>query len=206
MRGELDDPVERILSEAAVSPRLGLVTLAAELERTVRRILASSQPPENWERRSLPYMLRKLQVPPSLRRAVQQFYAVRSRVVHGHEVDEEDVIRTLDSGLKILTTLRAFDYEAHEVAHPRVDVFEDPEGSRLREIKAVVLNSFSRTGSQRRVFPTRQSYERGQLVTWEWDFAHTWPQSWYRDPDTNEIEKAWDSSVEFAGRPLDTVD
>jgi hypothetical protein len=37
-----------ILDEAAISARLALISLSAQLERTMRLILASSQPAENW--------------------------------------------------------------------------------------------------------------------------------------------------------------
>jgi hypothetical protein len=203
---EPDDPIERVLTEAAVSPRLGLVTLAAEMERTMRRILAGSQPPENWERRSLPQMIRRIEeLPPTLSRAIRQFYEVRSRVVHGHDVEEADVVRTLDSGLTILSALRDLDYEIHEVVHARVEVYGDADGTQAREIHAVILNSYSKTQSRRDVFPTRREYLPGQEVTWEWDFSHDWPESWYRDPDTGEIMHAWTSAAEFAGRPIETV-
>jgi hypothetical protein len=42
-------------------------------------------------------------------------------------------------------------------------------------------------------------------VTWSWDMSNVWPESWYRDPETDTIEYAWTGSAEFAGRPLDEL-
>jgi hypothetical protein len=199
------DPEENVLSDAAMSPRLGLVTLSGELEKTVRRILASSQGPETWERRSLPQMIAGMQLPENVRRGVTQFYAVRNKLVHGRNVDDEDVVRALDSGLKLLGALRALPHETHTVRFPAVEVFADDTATQPREIKAVVLDTTSPGNARRDVFPTRRQYREGQVLSWEWDTSRAWNESWYRDPDTNEVMKAWDSAAEFAGRPLDEI-
>jgi hypothetical protein len=202
-----DRDVERtILDEAEASPKLALITLSAELERVLRRKLAASQAPENWERQSLGRMVTRMELPADLRRAVRQFSEVRNRIVHGHGLVEDDVaLRALDSGLKILNTLQAIPVEEHVVRHPSVEIFADEAGTEPRDIHGVVLDNVAEGVTRPSVFPTRQTYVVGQMVTWEWDDTHAWPESWYRNPDTNQIEYAWSSSIEFAGRPLEEI-
>jgi hypothetical protein len=151
-------------------------------------------------------MMRRLSLPPSLSRAVGQFYEVRNRIVHGHDVTADDALRALDSGLKILSTIRSLPHEVHVVRFPAVEVYADAAGTERREIDGLVLDTRTPGGETRRdVFPTRRSYQEGQAVTWEWDLSSTWPESWYRDPNTREVVYAWSSAAEFAGRPLDEI-
>jgi hypothetical protein len=201
-----DDPVERVLQDAASSPRLALVTLSGELERTLRRILASSQSAENWERKSLQQMIRRIDLGPGIGRGVRQFSDVRNRVVHGRDVDDEDVVRTLDSGLKLLSALISVDYERHIVEYSLVPVFSDSDAMQTREITAVILRTSTATTARRDVFPCRRQYRSGEEVTWEWLSSTAWPRSWYRDPSTGEIESAWDAAAEFVGRPVSALD
>jgi hypothetical protein len=57
-----------------------------------------------------------------------------------------------------------------------------------------------------RIFPTTKTdYVTGKTVTWEWSPANVWGETWYRDPNSREIKKAWDSAMEFCGRPLDEI-
>jgi hypothetical protein len=57
-----------------------------------------------------------------------------------------------------------------------------------------------------RIYPSTQThFQKGKRVAWEWSFQNKWAQAWYRQPDSGEIEKAWDSSAEFVGRHLEDV-
>jgi hypothetical protein len=42
-------------------------------------------------------------------------------------------------------------------------------------------------------------------VAWEWDLSTVWPETWYRHPDTGEIEYGWTEAGEFVGRHLEDV-
>jgi hypothetical protein len=48
--------------------------------------------------------------------------------------------------------------------------------------------------------PTRMNYKAGQLVRWDLNNKNMWQGCWYRNPDSNKIEKAWTQAVEFIGR------
>lgn len=70
-------------------------------------------------------------------------------------------------------------------------------------MRGVILRTESESGvtMPSRIFPSTHShFEEGKRVSWEWNLDTVWPQTWYRDPDSNEIIKAWDSSGEFIGR------
>jgi hypothetical protein len=203
----LTDPEPAILDEAAVSPKLALIKLSGELERACRRLLAAlSEPPEAWQGQTLPRLASRLPVQAGIRNAIRQFYDVRNKIVHGSddEVDDHAALRALDSGLKILRTLRKLPVRAHVVRHPAVDVFADARGIARRATDAVVIENVAGEPSMQ-VFPTRRDYVEGQTVAWEWDFTTIWDESWYRDPDSGEIKYAWTSSAEFAGRPIEEV-
>ncbi|MBI4445865.1 MAG: hypothetical protein HY645_08130 [Acidobacteria bacterium] len=68
-------------------------------------------------------------------------------------------------------------------------ICEDPAET-LREVEAV---------------PARMAYEKGQIVNWLFDHHKTWGESWYRDPETGKILKAWTQSAEFVGEVFDTL-
>jgi len=48
--------------------------------------------------------------------------------------------------------------------------------------------------------PTRKRYQAGQIVTWELNKDQIWEDAWYRNPETEKVEKAWTQAVEFEGR------
>ena len=76
---------------------------------------------------------------------------------------------------------------------------EHPEG------RGVVLWEFDAQGNQRsyRIYPTRNTYEPGQRVGWQWSFDRTWGETFWRDPrDDNRVKLAWSESAEFVGQPL----
>jgi hypothetical protein len=70
-----------------------------------------------------------------------------------------------------------------------------------------MLESRSPDGeTQYAVYPTqRDHFQRGKAVAWEWDLSTVWPETWYRHPDTGEIEYGWTEAGEFVGRHLEDV-
>ena len=202
------DPVRAILADAATSPKVALIALSLEIEREVREILAGSQDPSTWAGRSLGHMLGRLEMGPSVQRAIERFREVRNRIVHGQGASEGEVLRALDSGITILEALRRIPRNVHVVAEPSLEIFADAEGRERREgVHGVGLET--RYGDRTdpvAVFPTTKiHFEKGRPVAWEWSFDQTWPESWYRDPETGEIRYAWTNSAEFVGRNLDEI-
>ncbi len=52
------------------------------------------------------------------------------------------------------------------------------------------------------VVPSLNRYEPGQLVQWTLNNQKLWEESWYKNPETGQIERAWTIHVEFIGQVL----
>jgi hypothetical protein len=201
----IEDEIAPIL--ASGSPKAALVILSAELERAARVVLASSQDPANWERQPFWQTLSRLDLSPTIREAVNEFREVRNKIVHGRGASDDEALRAIDSGLRIVRAVESIPFEIHVVYDPDVPIFADEAGQTARPVHGVLLESQARGGEpEYRIFPTsRTDLEKGKAVTWEWSFDRVWPESWYRDPRDGGIKYAWTSSAEFAGRHIEDL-
>lgn len=100
---------------SASSPKIALILLATEIEREVRKLLAITGWFNRHQYRSLPRALEFLEkqslLPSSVVSSVSGFWNVRSKLVHGHNIADEDITRAIDSGMTILNALRAIPHE-----------------------------------------------------------------------------------------------
>jgi hypothetical protein len=139
--------------------------------------------------------------------STRAFYELRNRIVHGRlgaVLAEPELVSLIDSGLRLLEILRSIPRQMYKVRDV-VAFFSDPSAKvPVEGARAVVLETTSADGKQQTlsVYPTTKSYERGLVLSWEWNLAKVWGQAWYRDSQTGEIKHGWDSSAEFVGRPL----
>lgn len=198
---------QTILAEAATSPKAALISLGAAIERKTREILATSHDRSAWDRPGLG-SLKQLELPPTIQKAVSEFRRVRDRIVHGGGASEDEILRAIDSGIKILRAVESIPHVVRVVHAPRVELFEDSEGAIPREgVHGVMLETTEPEGEKSyAVFPTtRDDFEAGKPVAWEWSFEQVWPESWYRHPDSGEIEYAWTESAEFVGRHFEDI-
>lgn len=209
-----ESDVEKIISVASENPEFGLILLARKIEVEMKRLLAMGGHLRG--RRALSYrdmaeyLGKNAAVSENLRKSLEIFWDVRNKIVHAHnDIGREDLIRTIDIGLTVLSAIRTIPHEKNVVAYPGTDIFADPEGNNRHEgVKAVILETTTPGGASKhhRVFPTTKShYRAGMTVTWEWNMSITWGQCYYRDPWTNEIKHAWGSSAEFIGRDIETI-
>jgi hypothetical protein len=103
------DAIEEVLREAGRSPRLGLMLLSSKIERAARDLAADTG--LEISRRPVPLnaMIRALvqaeQIPGEQAEALNLFNQVRNRIVHGHDADDEEVTRAIDSGTRLLRLL-----------------------------------------------------------------------------------------------------
>jgi hypothetical protein len=208
----LNAVVATILDQAKVTPKLALITLAAELEKQARQGLATRGILKNRRNVTMTEALSELQqygFPPNLAGSVKLFLDVRNRIVHDVTATDADALSALDSGLTILRALDALPRETNVVYHPGVDIFSDQDCvTRIADAKGVILETTSPGGVIKtfRVFPTTQShFQKGKVVAWEWNRLKSWGNAFYRDPDTGTIKHGWNSSMEFVGRHLDEV-
>jgi len=208
LRAPHDETVEsEILRTAGESPGAALISLSAALERELRDLLESvgHLPRSITLRRLAEEASRVAGLPKPSRDALVQFSDVRLRLVHRRSVPPADVLRGLDSGLSTLRVIQSVPRELHSVQALGLELFSDEWGRRpINDVRGVSLLEGD-YGSGSRVFPTRRTYRRGEVVSWEWDVHRVWGPTWYRDSDTGEIERAWTRSVEFAGRPLEEI-
>lgn len=206
--------VEKIISIASDKSEFGLMLLAQTIEKEMKRLLAVTG--HLGGRRSVSYrdmaeyLGRNSTVSDNLRKSLDLFGDVRNKIVHGHDsVDKENLIRTIDIGLTILSAIKAIPHEKNIVAHPGADMFADQEGHQpIEGVKALILETMAPEVSNKltRVFPTTKThYRQGMTVSWEWNMDKIWDRCYYRDPWTSEIKKGWDSSAEFVGRDIEAI-
>ena len=140
--------------------------------------------------------------------SIKLFQEVRSRIIHGRDADEQDVLRAIDSGFTLLRALDSIPLEVNTVYRTGVPIYSDAEcGQRIAGVSAIILQTISPGGAQKsfKVFPTtRAHFQIGKRVAWEWNQDKTWGPSWYKD-DEGQCAKAWLSSMEFVGRHLDEL-
>jgi hypothetical protein len=204
---------QRIIGEAAISPKAALISLAAELERLAREVLATTGHLRG--RRFVPIQQAIAEVHQSYGLAahvpssLHHFWDVRNRLIHKNEGTDEDILRAIDSGISILRALQAMPREVNVVHDPNVPVFSDQAlTTPITNVHGVLLETHSPGGVSKtfRIYPSSQShFAKGKQVSWEWNMSLVVGQAWYRDPTTGESKEAWSSSAEFIGRHLDEL-
>src|SRR6476646_10131474 len=110
-----------ILMEAARSPRVALMLLAAELEQTTRRIFAQTGWARNRKNLPFTHAIEELSLPEAALSSLRIFWQVRNQIVHARgTVSDEEILRAIDSGLVLLRSLKAIPVEAHVIRNPGV--------------------------------------------------------------------------------------
>jgi len=105
------ESVQRILTTAAQSPKAGLLLLASELEGELRQLLTSFDPLDG--RRTLPAkeafarLTASGGMPRHVGESLRLFWDVRNKVVHGRTASDDEILRAIDSGLRLLRALSA---------------------------------------------------------------------------------------------------
>ena len=205
---EKEDTVQKVLETAIQSPKVALLLLAMEVEKEGREVLASVG---RWtEKKPLP-VLRVIErldshygLPKHIFSSLRLFLDTRNKLVHGGSATEQDIVSALDSGVTVYRTLKALPRERNWVHHEGVSVYSDQKClNEIPGVKGIILRTQSSSGSRTkyRIFPSTKTYFReGNRVSWEWNLNGTWSDAWYRDPTTNQIKLAWNSSGEFVGR------
>lgn len=204
--------INLILEQAAKSPKVALMMLWLELQRQALNGLAVRGMLRGRTTVPISHALGELRpygFPANLEGSLELFGSVRNKIVHGGAATDDDALRALDSGMTILRALNSLPKEVNTIYHPGVDVFSDAACTKLIPgVKGVILEVTSPGGvmKTRRIFPTtRTHFQRGKEVAWEWNTGAQWPETWYRDPDTQEEKSAWGASAEFVGRHLDDI-
>jgi hypothetical protein len=103
------DAVEEVLREASRLPRLGLMLLSAKMERAARDLAAETGLDVSRRPVALNALIRALvqaeELPYEAAEALNLFNHVRNRIVHGHDADDDEIARAIDSGIRLLKLL-----------------------------------------------------------------------------------------------------
>jgi hypothetical protein len=86
----------------------------------------------------------------------------------------------------------------HRIERTDVPLFTDADGRNARTEVGVLLLSYEGGRTFRRCFPTRNSYEAGHYVAWEWDDGPGLDETWITD-DSGGIVSAWTGASYFRG-------
>jgi hypothetical protein len=208
------DNIDEILKNAATDPKIGIITLAMEIEKELRVLIGVFGLVQQMERFSVYKAIQLLDKRGSLPKhaigSLKIFWELRNKIVHGQRVEDKDnIIRVLDIGMTLLRTLKAIPHETYEVINPEVSIYSDKECTEIvQDAKGVLLKVVSPGGQrvENRIYPTRKKdYKPGQKVTWEWDISHTWGECWWVDPESGDKKYAWTSAGEFVGRPIEAI-
>ena len=103
------DTIEEVLREASRSPRLGLMLLSAKMERAARDLAFGIGLDFSRRPASLSTLVRALVQAEQLTfedaEALNLFNQVRNRIVHGHDANDDEIARAIDSGTRLLRLL-----------------------------------------------------------------------------------------------------
>lgn len=207
------DIIDKIIDDATRSPKVALINLSIALEKLARDILATSGHLNGRENihvhQAISEIHKAYELPNHTLTSLKHFWEIRNRIIHARQGSDDDVLRAIDSGIIIFKALQAMPRETSFVYIPNIDIFEDEKlETRIENIIGVMLKTISPGGvsSTLKVFPTtKNNYEKGKEVSWEWNLGLKLGPAWYKNPETGNIEKAWDSSAEFIGRHLDDL-
>lgn len=209
------DKENKILSDSISDPKIGILVLAREIEKEIRKLIGSLGLLKGENYRSVHQSFEALEQRGSLPKhtigALKIFWKLRNEVVHGKEIDnEKNVIRVLDIGMTLLRTLKSIPHEINRVYHPGVDIYVDAECTeKYSDVKGLILETISPGGIEKthRIFPTTKSkyYKKGERVAWEWNLSNVWGEAWYINLGTKKKAKAWSSAGEFIGRHINEI-
>ncbi|HEX5927663.1 MAG TPA: hypothetical protein VFY45_27860 [Baekduia sp.] len=212
LQEEAERTVADVLAQAAQSPKVGIMVLSAALERELHRLLMGTGwgvARRMWSlRQGIDRLIEVKALPESAARTAALFSQVRNLAVHGRDVDDEDVLRAIDSGLELFNAVANAPRERNFIKAFDIPIFTDPAlTDRIDDATAVMLRTVAPTPDKtesERIFPTtRTDFVVGQEVAWLWDYSKSWGPAWYRHPDTHEVLEAWGGSVAFIGPPID---
>lgn len=208
-----DSAIKNIIKQASHSPKTALILLASEVEKEARQTLASIGKFKTSRKLTLSQIIDELDshygLPKHVSSSLRLFWDTRNKIIHGGAAEDRNILSAIDSGVTILKTLQALPRETNLIHNEGVTIYSDSIcKNEIPNAKGIILKTFSSSGAHvfYRIFPsTRTHFKKGIRVAWEWSFENTWNDAWYKDPETNEIKLAWNSSAEFIGRNLDDI-
>jgi hypothetical protein len=119
----VQNEIEEVLREAARSPRIGLMLLSSKLDRAARDLsIAIGLDVSRRSGAPLNILIRELAQAERITlqdaNALRLFNQVRNQIVHGHDADDNEVARAIDSGTRLLRLLLSTPRAPQIVPHP----------------------------------------------------------------------------------------
>jgi len=193
------NPTERVLW-AVEQIRRELIILAGNSGNLPQRQL-------EWDQyRSEPLarnLLRRGMIAEEVLRAVTVVSEARNELVHAG-LSAEELTRTDTLTLELLQKLRDVKRQYTRVREPNPAVFVDDHLTvPYEQVKGVMLVTIDEQGQTLNisVYPRGVEYERGRLVSWEWDLKRgSDDEVFYTHPVTGNPTVAWSESAMFVGR------
>jgi hypothetical protein len=203
-----------VLEEASHRPAVALMRLSLEIDRQLRLILASIGELGRYQGQSPIEVLDTIAksmdepsaFPQSLRATVDNFWTLRTELVHARP-HPHLIERAIDYGLRILRMLNSVPRRQYIVERDNLELFSDAEGKKpLSDVHGVIIKTVGLKGNIEgfRVWPTTKQYTPAQSVSWEWNVADGWDETWFLD-SSGSIRPAFPEAPEFVGRPLDEI-
>lgn len=203
---EVDEFIADVLEEAGRNPKLGLMLLSMGLDRLSRRIAKARQTPNQS---SISHVVRELQptLPVNITAALEDFRAIRNKIVHGMSATQNDIIRAIDSGIMIYRALSNVSLPLFKVITPHVELYQDPAGQRKFPFHhgVEVKNLNDDSSELPLIYPTRLHFSEGDLIVPAWNMNTVLREIYYRKADTGEIVLQWTESAEFAGEVIEQL-
>lgn len=196
------------------NPKMALISLAIEIEKEMKILVATTGVFKGRRyislQQSFDLLYERGVLSKDIKESIRIFWDLRNKLVHGKDEEDENIIRVLDIGIKLLNTIKTTPHEINKIYMSDVDVYKD-EGCKDKIINAtgVIIETISSDNKRvtYKIFPTTRIkyYIKGKIVSWDWDLSKTWSESWYVDPITKDIKQAWLSSGNFIGSHIDEI-
>lgn len=207
----------QILEIALVNPKSAFMLLVLEIDRELRKLLASTGVLRRYLSHPAPTPPEALKIlasvtgaiiPVELENKIAEFWSMRNSIAH-HNTDDPPPV-AFDHGLSLLRVLRGVPRPSYIVRKANIELFSDKKCSVKRtNVKGVLIETFGADGKSqiKQVHPSRKEYKEGMSLSWEWnpDRHISWDETWYKDPVNEQCKPAWSGSMEFVGRDIDEV-
>jgi hypothetical protein len=205
---------EEMLIRAASTPRSAALLVRHTVESEMRRLLAAtgrfSRAGQQMQKIPFVQMMDEAEqtrlLSPELISSIRQFRELANQVIHGETDEQRTGTEITAAGLNIIRALRSIPHQRNFVEEPNVPIFSDPQCLSPAEGHGISLKAVvpPENLEVHYIYPTTKNhFQKGKEVAWEWNSTRRWGPTWYRDLPGGEIKEAWGASLEFVGRHLD---
>src|SRR5579864_2068363 len=176
---ELEQVERQILELALVSPKAAFMLLILEIERELRKLLASTGVLKRYLESPAPTPPVALNIlsgvsgasiPVELNTKIAEFWTLRNIMMHQQSEYPPSVV--FDHGLSVLRVLRRVPRPSYIVKKANLPLYSDKNCQMQRtDITGVLLETYDADGRLQvtKVHPSTKQYGEGMSVSWEWD-------------------------------------